>query len=236
MWTQYLQDTKKHSVRVGSMWDADVEWSDADLAAGTLTWRAGSCDHVASYARARKPCPQLPLLRASCKRDDTCRTRYCYCCLPQGATYRTSQLHACLSYYAVCNSICPVICKRAIASRPSPSHKSGEHFHIYSVFGRSLCSNSIGFKYFRIGTFWQKISYDTNHLSSSFIFHLYFRFCVHRETQQNQKNSYMKNELRSGRLTTPTDIIRGTHLHQSCYEDVRIAMDDFPKSFCTILG
>lgn len=177
---------------------------DADLVAGTLTWRAGSCDHVASYARARKPCPQLPLLRASCVRDDTCRTRYCYCCLPQGATYGTSQLHACLSY-AVCNFVCPMKFKRAIANRPFPGVKKGDIFHIYSVYGRSLCSNSIGFKYFRIGTFWQQFSCNTNHLSLSLIFHLFFsRFCVHRKIQQNQQNSYMKNELGAGLLTTPT--------------------------------
>jgi hypothetical protein len=169
-------------------------------------------------------------------RDDTCRTRYCYCCLPQGATYGTSQQHACLSYYIVCNFICPMKFKRAITNRPSTCSKKGENFHIYSVCGRSLCSNSIGFKYFRIGTFWQTFSYDTNHLSLSLICHLYFRFCVHRKIQQNQKNSYMKNELRSWRLTTPTDIIRGTHLHQRCYEDFRIALDDFPVSLCTILG
>jgi hypothetical protein len=42
--------------------------------------------------------------------------------------------------------------------------------------------------------------------------------------------------LRSGRLTTTTDIIRGTHLHPTCYEDVRIALDDFFTSLYKILG
>jgi hypothetical protein len=158
---------------------------------------------------------------------DTCRTRYwcCCCCLPQGVTCGTSQLHTSLNYF-----IYPMKFKRAIPNRHSPSSKKCEHFHISSVFGRSLCSNSIGFKYFMIGTFWQKFSYDTNNLSLSLIFHLYFRFCVHRKIEQNQNNSYMKNEL-----TTPTDII-STNLHQSCYEDIRIALHDFPMSLCTILG
>lgn len=162
-----------------------MEWSDTDLVAGTLTWRAGSCDHVASYARARKPCPQLPLLRASCMRDDTCRTRYCYCCLPQGATYGTSQLHACISYYLVCNFVCPMKFKCAIANRPFPGVKKGENVHIYSICGRLLCSNSIGFKYFRIGTFWQKFSYNINHLSLSLIFNLFFTIlCTSQNTAE----------------------------------------------------
>lgn len=165
--------------------------------------------------------------------------------IPAGQGIATAACHrvphmgrpiACIfSYYAVCHFICRMKFTRDIANRPSPSSKKGGHFHIYSACGRSLCSSNRGFKYFRIGTFWQKFLYDTNHLSLSLIFHLYFRFYVRRKIQQNQKNSYVKNELRFGLLTTPTDIIRGVHLHQSCYEDIRIALDDFPASLCTIL-